>query len=55
MKTLIEQFVTQVLSSTENFTLTDGIRNITCTQFKRGQAIKELFQKPGTYYQNTQN
>lgn len=39
MKTLIEQFVTQVLSSTENFTLTDGIHNITCTQFKRGQAI----------------
>lgn len=38
MKTLIEQFVTQVLSSTENFTLTDGIRNITCTQFKSGQA-----------------
>ena len=34
MKTLIEQFVTQVLSSTENFTLTDGIYNITCTQFK---------------------
>ena len=39
MKTLIEQFVTQVLSSTENFTLTDEIHNITCTQFKRGQAI----------------
>ena len=37
MKTLIEQFVTQVLSSTENFTLTDGIHNITCTQFKRGK------------------
>lgn len=37
MKTLIEQFVTQVLSSTENFTLTDEIHNITYTRLKEGK------------------
>ena len=52
MKTLIEQFVTQVLSSTENFTLTDGIRNITCTQFKRGQAIFVYGNVSGSYELN---
>ena len=52
MKTLIEQFVTQVLSSTENFTLTDGIHNITCTQFKRGQAIFVYGNVSGSYELN---
>jgi len=52
MKTLIEQFVTQVLSSTENFTLTDEIHNITCTQFKRGQAIFVYGNVSGSYELN---
>ena len=52
MKTLIEQFVTQVLSSTENFTLTDEIHNITWTQFKRGQAIFVYGNVSGSYELN---
>lgn len=39
MKTLIEQFATQVSNSTENFSLTDATHTIICTQFKRGEAV----------------
>ena len=41
-----------MLSSTENFTLTDGIHNITCTQFKRGQAIFVYGNVSGSYELN---